>query len=118
MERKEERRSVRPAHRRECEPASSREAKVPPAEISLLQLAQMRRPQSHAIGARGRRRTPTTRVRQQYRCDRFPLLQSPAMDSKRRPEPSAFLAGYNARNRVRRKQLRFRKLQMLLSVQM
>src|SRR5882762_5541058 len=106
-----------PAQRRECEPASSRGAKVRPAAISLLSLAQVPRPQSSAIGALAQRRTPPTTARQQCQCDRFLPPQWPTMGSRRTPEPGALPAGYNARHRATRKQLRTRKPHMLLSVQ-
>src|SRR6202022_1418494 len=104
------------APRRECAPASSRGARVRPAAISLLQLAQVRRPQSPAIGALAQRRTPATIARQQCQCDRFPPPQWPTMGSRRTPEPSA-LPAYDAEDRATPKQLRTRKPQMLLSVQ-
>ncbi len=108
---------LQPALSRECEPASSRAARVQPATISLLQLAQVRRPQSPAIGVLAQRRTPATIARQQYQCDRFLRPQWPIMDSRRTPEPGALPAEYNARHRATGKQLRTRKRQMLLSVQ-
>src|SRR5438105_541081 len=114
------RRAVRPrrppAPRRECEPASSRGARVRSAEISLLGLAQVRRPQSPAIGALARRRTPATIARQQCQCAHFPPPQWPTTGSRRTPEPGA-LPVYHAEDRATRRQLRTRKPQMLLSVQ-
>src|SRR5438067_13927549 len=111
------RQQLPPAQRREHGPASSREAKVRPAEISLLSPAQARMPRSPAIGALLQRRTPPTTARQQCRCDRFPPPQWPTMGSRRTPEPGALPAGYNARYRATRKQSRTRKPQMLLSAQ-
>src|SRR6267142_1163860 len=106
-----------PAQRRECEPASSKGARVRSAAISPLQLAQVRRPQWPAIVALTQRRTAPTIARQQCQRDRFPPPQWPTMGSRRTPEPGALPAGYNARHRATRKQLRTRKPQMLLSVQ-
>src|SRR6266566_7862301 len=117
MARKGVRPRLPPAPRRECEPASSKGAKVRPAEISLRPLNQVRRPQSLAIGVLAQRRRPPTIGRQQCQRDRFLLPQWPTMGSRRTPEPGALLAGYNARDRATRKQWRTRKPQMLLSAQ-
>src|SRR5690242_17956158 len=104
--------------RRECEPASSREARARPAEILLLWLTRVRRSRPGATAAQVQRRRLPTRARQQYQCDRFPLLQLPTMGSMQTPVPSVRLAGYDARDRATRTQLRARKLQTLLSWRM
>src|ERR1700680_3542762 len=88
-----------PAPRRECEPASSRAARLRPAAISLLSLARVRRRLSPAIGALAQRRTPATIARQQCRRDRFPPPQWPTMGSRRMPEPGA-LPAYDAGDRA------------------
>src|SRR5207248_7950034 len=112
------RRRLLPAQRRECELASNTAATIRSAAISPLPLAQVRQPQSPAIGAPAQRRTQATTTRQQYQCDRFPRPQWPTMGSRRTPEPGALLGGDNARHLATREQLTNRKLQMLLSVQM
>src|SRR6202035_649072 len=104
-----------PAQRRACERASSRGATVQWVEISLRQPAQMPRLQPYASAVRARRKRPTTEARRQYRCDRCPPLQSPAVGSTQIPEPSALLAHYYARHRAKRERSPNRKIQMLLS---
>src|SRR5207248_10930473 len=112
------RRRLLPAQRRECELASNTAATIRSAAISPLPLAQVRQPQSPAIGAPAQRRTQATTTRQQYQCDRFPRPQWPTTGSKRMPGPGALLVGCNARDRATRERLRNRKRQMLLSTQM
>src|ERR1700692_2527444 len=104
-----------PARRRAHGHASSRGATVQWVEISLRQPAQMPRLQPYASAVRARRKTPTTEARRQYRCDRCPPLQSPAVGSTHKPEPSALPAHYYARHRAKRERSPSRKIQMLLS---
>src|SRR5437868_12743909 len=94
-----------PTQRLERGPASSRGVRVRPAGISLLQLAQVRRPQSSAIDVRARRQISPAAARQQYQCDRYPPPQWPTMGSRRTQEPGARLARYDATDRATRDQL-------------
>src|SRR5690349_14312562 len=103
------------AHRREYERVSSREATKQSEEISQLQPAQIQRPQSRAIGAIVQRQRATAKVRQRYRCDRFPLPQLPIVGSRRTRELNAFHGRYIATHRAKQTRSTNRRSRTLVS---
>src|SRR5271169_6416422 len=88
---------LQPAQRRECERAASKAAAEQEEETSRRPPARTPRLQWRASDVSARTRTPAAGGRQEYRCDRFPLLLSPAAGATHKPESSVPAAQYDAR---------------------
>src|SRR6266436_5688983 len=106
----------RPARRRGSERTSNRVAAARSGETSRQQQAQMKGLQWYASASQAKPRRPRAAARQEYRRDRCLPLQSPAVDSTQKPEPSAQPVLYDAKNRVIEIQSPNRKVRMPVSL--
>src|SRR5258708_4284712 len=99
MARTEVRGRSRPARPRGSEHTSNSVAAAPPGEPPRQQQAQMKGLQWYASGGQAKPGRPRAADRQEYAGDGCLPLQSPAVDSTQKPEPSAQPVLYDAKNR-------------------